>query len=218
VIEVEEIELTPTEIETIFVNLMELATAHRLSITNQTNTESNHTKASYKLEPEHEGFAYCPKFELEAEEFHIINENSVYIKEYDKTLASDQFELVNNSLIFCASLAQGTYQIGKFGKSLSYVTIAFISVSVLCLALHLIATFLSPDLQNISGKNLFSLSLALLGSYISFISAMFHGRNVTFFEDGPCFALAVVMYYFFMASFFWMLVISFDVCRALRVS
>ena len=133
-------------------------------------------------------------------------------------MISDQFELVNNSLVFCASLAQGTNQIGKFGKSLSYVTIAFISVSVFCLTLHLVVTILSPDLQNISGKNLFSLSLALLGSYISFIAAMFHGRNVAWFVDCPCFALAVVMYYFFMASFIWMLVIAFDVCRALRVS
>jgi G protein-coupled receptor Mth (Methuselah protein) len=77
---------------------------------------------------------------------------------------------------------------------------------------------LTTDLQNISGKNLFSLSLALLGSYISFIAAMFHGRHIELFKDCPCIALAVVMYYFFMASFFWMLVIAFDVCRALRVS
>jgi hypothetical protein len=137
---VEEITLTPFEIETIFVNLTELAAAH---IPNTTN----HTKASYKLEPEQEGFAYCPKFELAVEEFHIIDENSVYIEQYDKTLISDQFELVNNSLVFCASLAQGTNQIGKFGKDLSYVTIAFISVSVLCLTLHLIVTLLSPGVD-----------------------------------------------------------------------
>ena len=62
------------------------------------------------------------------------------------------------------------------------------------------------------------MSLALLGSYISFIAAMFRGRDEDLEEDSGCFALAVFMYFFFMASFFWMLVIAFDVCRTLRVS
>jgi hypothetical protein len=79
---------------------------------------------------------------------------------------------------------------------------------------------LSPDLQNLSGKNLFSLTVALLGSYICFVAAMFRGRNDDddAKEDPGCFGLAVVMYFFFMSSFFWMLVIAFDVCRTLRVS
>jgi hypothetical protein len=56
----------------------------------------------------------------------------------------------------------------------------------------------------LSGKNLFSLSSALLGSYVCFVAAMFRGRSEDFFvEDSGCFALAVLMYFFFMASFFW---------------
>lgn len=45
----------------------------------------------------------------------------------------------------------------------------------------------------------------------------FRGQDESDTKDHGCFVLAVIMYFFFMASFFWMLVISFDVCRTLRV-
>jgi len=164
-------------------------------------------------------FVDCPKFELQVGEFQLMNESSVYIEKYGKTLESDQFDLIenNNVLVICATLAGGTDHVGKFGKYMSYVTLGCLGVSVFCLVLHMLATFISPDLQNLSGKNLFSLSLALLGGYLTFIAAMFRGKDDDAVEDSGCFALAVIMYFFFMASFFWMLVIAFDVCRTLRV-
>ena len=177
-----------------------------------TTNESDHKDARGE-------FVDCPKFELQVGEFQLMNESSVYIEKYDKTLESDQFDLIenNNVLVICATLAGGTDHVGKFGKYMSYVTLGCLGVSVICLVLHMVATFVSPDLQNLSGKNLFSLSLALLGGYLTFIAAMFRGKDDDVGEDSGCFALAVIMYFFFMASFFWMLVIAFDVCRTLRV-
>ena len=148
-----------------------------------------------------------------------MNSSVVYIEKYDKMLESDDFEINDDVLVICATLADATDEVAKFSGTMSLVTVVCLSVSIVCLLLHQVATFLSPDLQNLSGTNLFSLSVALLGSYVCFVAAMFRGRDDDFsVEDSGCFALAVIMYFFFMASFFWMLIIAFDVCRTLRVS
>jgi len=235
----EEITLITTEIETVFENMTQTST-HPVSNNTDQSTENNTeqplllisstektsttTASTPAPKPEHKSpngdFVDCPKFELQVGEFQMMNESVAYIEKYDKTLESDQFDLdnSNNVLIICASVAGGTEEVGKFSKYMSYITLVCLGISVICLLLHISATFVSPDLQNLSGKNLFSLSLALLGSYVTFIVAMFRGRDEDLsVEDSGCFALAVVMYFFFMASFFWMLVIAFDVCRTLRV-
>lgn len=105
----------------------------------------------------------------------MMNSSSVYIEKYNQNLDSNEFDYNpdNNILVICAILAGGTDQIGKFAPYMSVVTITCLSISIIALLLHVFATFLAPDLQNLSGKNLFSLSVALLGSYFSFITAMF---------------------------------------------
>ena len=56
---------------------------------------------------------------------------------------------------------------------MGYVTCACLGVSLVCLCVHLIVTILAPELHNLSGKNLFSLSLALIGFYSTFMLNMF---------------------------------------------
>ena len=51
----------------------------------------------------------------------------------------------------------------KFDTIMGYVTCGCLGVSLVCLVVHLIVTILAPELHNLSGKNLFSLSLALIG-------------------------------------------------------
>ena len=122
-------------------------------------------------------------------------------------------------MVICSSATSGSggpVAVPKFTEAMSTVTLVCLGVSVICLSLHILATALVPELHNLSGKNLLCLSLALLGGYSSFIASMF--------VDGPdygsvaCVILAVFMYFFFTSSFFWMLVIAFDVWRTLRAS
>jgi len=100
----------------------------------------------------------------------------------------------------------------KFSPVMGYVTLACLGVSLVCLVVHLIISCIAPELQNISGKNLFSLSLALVGAYTSFLANMF----AIDISELSCFVLAVLMYYFYLAAFFWMLNIGFDVARTLK--
>ena len=213
-------EVEPEEVtESVTLQEDEIVFDTSTSTTPETTTTTSTSTPDPKSNQHHkEAFVDCPKFELQVGEFQMMNSSVAYIKKYDKTVDSDNFEIDNEVLIICASLADATDEVAKFSSSMSIVTIVCLGISLICLSLHVFATFFSPDLQNLSGKNLFSLSLALIGSYSSFIAAMFRGRDdLDNLEDSGCFALAVIMYFFFMASFFWMLVIAFDVCRTLRV-
>lgn len=165
-----------------------------------------------------QSFYNCPKFELQFDEYEVINSSSVFIEKYNKTLTDDSFEIDDDVLMVCTTIANATDEVAKFSSSLSIITIVCLGTSTVCLLLHLIAAYVSSELHNLSGKNLFSLSLALLGSYVSFTAAMFRDRDENApSADSGCFALSVIAYFFFMSSFFWMLVIAFDVCRTLRV-
>ena len=100
----------------------------------------------------------------------------------------------------------------KFSPIMGYVTFACLGVSLVCLLLHLVISLIAPELQNLSGKNLSSLSVALVGAYSSFLANMFTRDLNTM----SCFLLAVSMYYFYLSAFFWMLNIAFDVARTLK--
>jgi hypothetical protein len=95
-------------------------------------------------------------------------------------------------------------------SNLEYITIVGLSLSVGCLALHLAIATATPRLRNLPGMNLASLCVALLLLYCSFL--------VRVLGDLPCVALAVVIYYSLLATFCWMLIISFDVWKAIRMS
>jgi len=94
---------------------------------------------------------------------------------------------------------------------MGYVTLACLGVSLLCLLLHLLVTTLAPELQNLMGKNLACLSLSLCGAYSSFLGQMWAPS-----QPLPCLVLAAAMYYFYLATFCWMLCIACDVGRSLR--
>merc|ERR1712106_327078 len=95
---------------------------------------------------------------------------------------------------------------------MGYVTTACLGLSIMSLTFHLVISCIAPQLQNLSGKNLFSLSLALIGAYTTFLANMFI-REISAFS---CMVLAVTMYYFFLAALFWMLNIAFEVARTLK--
>ena len=140
-------------------------------------------------------------------------EHSVYVEKYDRVLKEGQFSMNGDTLVICVTPDDAVPQY-KFGAQMGYVTFIGLGLSIICLSMHIVASLFTPELQNLSGKNLFSLSLALLGGYSTFLATMFSQNQGTL----ACQILAHVMYYFFMASFFWMLLIAFDVCRTLKIA
>jgi len=78
-------------------------------------------------------------------------------------------------------------------------------ISIIALVIHLVVYSLIPQLRNLPGKNLMCLSASLLVAQIFFLA--FTGLVNPF---GLCQATSIFMHYAYLAAFFWMNVLSFD--------
>ncbi|RWS04696.1 hypothetical protein B4U79_13826, partial [Dinothrombium tinctorium] len=83
-------------------------------------------------------------------------------------------------------------------------------LSIVGLSLHLIIYSLVPKLHNVPGKCLMSLSFALLMANICFAIA---ASTYIIQSSSLCLTVALFVHYFYLASFFWMNVISFDMYK-----
>jgi len=147
------------------------------------------------------------RFVFTNETFYLSGNQSVWVPAHGKIYTEGEFFFVENKLAVCLEDAKVT------GTTVveSAVTFVGLGISIIFLTLHLCAFALVAELRNLSGRTLASLCVALLFGYISFIVA-----GILEPEDEPlCMIASVTKYYFFLAAFTWMLVIGFDVWRAL---
>jgi NhaP-type Na+/H+ or K+/H+ antiporter len=150
---------------------------------------------------------------LDAEEFSMLERDVLLVS--NSGVQFREFRLMDNgSAVLCkepavqldvASLAED-----RFGAALGYVTLVGLGISVICLALHLLAFCLSRS-HRASANNLASLCVALLVAYMAFLLGQVVRQHHAF-----CVASAVLTLYCFLAAFAWMLAIAFDVWRSLR--
>jgi len=157
-------------------------------------------------------FELCPKFLLVDSEVEWLENGTLYVVSRDEMLEEGQFRRLANGggVLICA---EGLVSVSKFGPVLGWVTVAGLGLSEVCLVLHLIAFFISPELRNLSGRNLASLSFALFAAYGSFMLAQFIPSG-----DALCLGVAVSTYYFFLCSFWWTSVLAWDVWRTIRMA
>ncbi|XP_037093970.1 G-protein coupled receptor Mth2-like [Pollicipes pollicipes] len=152
-------------------------------------------------------FLLCPKYYLNASEYEVAENDTIYVPLYDRTYRAGEYELREGELVVCAVSSD----LSKFDLVLSYISLVCLAASVLCLALHLVAFCLVAEIRNLSGRNLASLSVCLLVGYLCFLALATQEPG-----SAGCTALAVVMFAAFVASFFWMNVMAFDVFTTLR--
>ena len=160
-------------------------------------------------------FLACPKFLLAPEDF-VFNDDSnktIFISTYEKYFTENEFKVNDDGTVEICAGTLGQRLINKFGQYMGYITAVGLGVSIVFLVLHLLAFLVVPDLQNLSGKNLASLCVALLLANISFIS----GQRITT-GTRSCAASGIVTYYGYLASFFWMLTMAFDIWRTLKIA
>jgi hypothetical protein len=156
----------------------------------------------------------CTVITLTTSEFLILSNGSIQYTGSNSHYVGhvfDHFEITElHTAIVCAlqhdkeneDLISGAYQ--------GYLTVFCLSVSVMCLVLHIGTYCALPNLCNLPGKNLLSLSWALLFAQLGFLI----GINPAF--EVPlevCIGIAVVEHYCFLAAFFWMNVMSVDIWR-----
>jgi len=156
----------------------------------------------------------CTRILLNKGEYRFISGGRLVVPEYSLTLDHGQFIRQGEEVVVCAPAGLTPGAQDKFSPVMGYVTFTCLGLSMVCLVFHLLVTLVAPELQNLSGKNLFSFALALLGAYSCFLANMLSGP----LDSTECFVLAVLMYYFYLAVFFWMLNIAANVARTLRLA
>ncbi|XP_050032735.1 uncharacterized protein [Dermacentor andersoni] len=158
-------------------------------------------------------FLACRKTMLNKGEYMIRPNGYLYATRYDRDFAPDSYLLEGDLRALVCIIFNGTNEIAKFSRTMGYVSAVGLGVSISCLVAHLVVFFLVPDVRNLSGQNLACLSASLLVAYLSFLFGMIGEPPAR-----ACQASAVTTYYFFLASFFWMSTMAFDVWRTLRVA
>lgn len=158
-------------------------------------------------------FLSCPKTLLNKGEYLIRSNRYLYAMRYDREFAPDSYKLEPNLQAKVCIVFNATNEIAKFSTIMGYTSAVGLGVSICCLLAHLAVFVLVPDVRNLSGRNLASLALSLVVAYLSFLFGMVGEPSAH-----NCKASAVITYYFFLASFFWMSTMAFDVWRTLRVA
>lgn len=93
----------------------------------------------------------------------------------------------------------------------AWLSVATSILSLVGLSLVLITYLLFDELRNIPGWNLINLTIALIIAQSSFLAGSFFSDIDTF-----CFIVSLTTHYGYLASFFWMNVIAFDLFRNFR--
>lgn len=158
-------------------------------------------------------FLNCRKTVLDKGEYLLRQNGNLHAPRYDRDFTPGNFKVGADARALVCVVFNVSNEISKFSAQMGYVSAVGLGVSISCLVAHLAVFTLVPDVRNLSGRNLASLALSLLAAYLCFLMGQL--GNV-----GPqaCQALAVTTYYFFLASFFWMSAMAFDVWRTLRVA
>ncbi|XP_013792846.1 uncharacterized protein LOC106476765 [Limulus polyphemus] len=170
------------------------------------DADSQNQSTIYNLD-----FLQCPKISLNEGEYVILNNQSVYIPEYDQLYNKSVYFFKEGRVFICANFLNQTSDYGeKFSVYMGYTSIVGLGISIVCLIFHISIFFLVPDLHNLSGKNLASLATSLLSAYCCFIIGHVHSLS-----SSACAVVGTLTFYFFLASFLWMSVLAFDVWRSL---
>lgn len=166
----------------------------------------------------------CPRFNISNSDYKMYGNGTVYIARYNRHYAPGEYvSSLDGHILICSPLTDDDGDTDdlllyrrKFSLAMSYLTVAGLGISLVCIFFHMVAFALVPCLRNLSGKNLASLCVVLSVAYVTFIVSQFQGANPI--SRRTCASIGVLLYYCFLATFFWMNSIAFDVWRTLRLA
>lgn len=137
-----------------------------------------------------------------SESYVQFNNGSLYLNDQSIFLTKEQYVFINNQqIIFCINQRK---QILPFYRNI--LSIICTSISLLCLVIFLISFYLIPSLHNLPGQCLLFLSISLFIGQLIFISTSDLIQYSSF-----CFVSGVIVHYFYLSSFFWLLIIAINI-------
>ena len=154
----------------------------------------------------------CPRLIL-VENLHYVQlENgSIIINSSGEILQPEEYEPSGdgrNVTICVKEKRGGTYF--NYSPAQRYMSDICLLISVVCLALHITIHIALPKLRNLPGKNLLSLSCALFMAQLLLFTGMV---SYDIINTKVCQTMGLLVHWFYLAAFFWMNVMGFDICR-----
>ncbi|RXG51370.1 putative G-protein coupled receptor Mth-like 4 [Armadillidium vulgare] len=149
----------------------------------------------------------CPT--IPVTNFTMYENDSIYYYPGGRVYDKGDYELLNDSIILIC--AESNYYFKKNYIFSYYVTVVVLSISLVCLAFHISLYFCYSRLRTWHGRNLVSLCFSLFMAQFLFLTGTTTTENFEF-----CVFMAVCIHYFWLASFFWMNILSIDVWRTFK--
>ncbi|ELU09119.1 hypothetical protein CAPTEDRAFT_216805 [Capitella teleta] len=154
----------------------------------------------------------CPMILLKSSEFAIIRGSDLYVNSSGEIHAFGTYLLDGKgSAYICTNFSKDYLQEAidlKFSSAQTVVSVIGQVISIVCLSVHLLVYSMFRKLRNLAGLNIMSLSGCLLIAQLLFLFAGSASASYSW-----CFSIGVLVHYFFLASFLWMNVMAFDICR-----
>ena len=122
--------------------------------------------------------------------------------------APEEYEYWNDTtLAICARDLHEGFKT-RFSQVLDYISTISMAISVTFSFLHILLYICLPKLRNLPGNNLFCLTLSLFVAQLLFLTLVNHTRWTEL-----CYIASITTHYAFLAAFYWMNVMSFDIWR-----
>ncbi|KFM76506.1 putative G-protein coupled receptor Mth-like 6, partial [Stegodyphus mimosarum] len=159
-----------------------------------------------------EEFLNCSHMMVDQECYEILANGSVYVPVYLTIFNETDYVIGKTGILFiCPDFFPTVVKNTKFSIGLGLITVIGLGISTVFIILHIIMFMCLKKLRNLPGYCLLSLCIALLMAYTgSFLQYGLAGRT-------ECSWVGMIMFYFYLASFFWMNIISYNVWRSMRM-
>ncbi|XP_015903268.2 uncharacterized protein [Parasteatoda tepidariorum] len=153
----------------------------------------------------------CLRKVLNKEMFTFLPDGRVYVNISGETFKSDEFEIItkeNDDVIQIAVCWDVDTNLMPNFHIHYWLTVITLSISIVCLVLHLSVYGMFKTLRNCPGKILMCLSSSLLCGHFSLLLGSYFVQ-ITWL----CYANSLLMHFGYIGAFTWMSVMAFDICR-----
>ena len=149
----------------------------------------------------------CPLISLNSTEYDMFDNRSIWVHAVEGFLTPGEYIMNGSDVSICAPWSSDTVMF-RFDKSQRVLSFIGQVISLIALAVHFITYMLFLSLRNLPGKCVMNLVLAIFVAHLLFIVDI--GQTG---DRKVCTAVAMVMHYCFLASFFWMNVLAFELLQ-----
>jgi len=155
----------------------------------------------------------CTWIKLNASEYRLLLNGSIYVHAHDATYDVYQLDVKNETAYVCMSFqrnfTQWVHEALRVDSVGVYLSLVCSVVSLLALAFQFAIYMAFPVLRNTPGRCIVSLVVSLFVGQSLFLLV----KTGSYVSRWFCFGQAALMHFAFMAAFLWMNVVAMDVYR-----